>query len=243
MLDKEKDEGRLLKGDQDIPESEPIEPGGVKLTKLTWIRWLVFFLLVVYVLLTHYHAAILTAFGRYLMFDHPLQPADLIVCLAGSNIERGLETADIYQMGMAPKIFIAKEQPLDGYALIQEKGVGYPLYVDLLRYLLEDLGVPSSAILSDETPVSSTLAEAELVREIVETEGFRSIIVVTSAYHTRRTWLTYKKVFDEMNVQIRIRYSRYSEFHPADWWKNRVYLRTVVLEYQKLIYYWFHFLL
>jgi len=240
MFDKEKDQDVISKQDETKPESESIEPVGMKLTKLTWIRWVVFLLFVAYVLLSHYHASILTAFGRYLVVDQPLQPADLIVCLAGSNIERGLETAEIYHMGMAPLVFITREEPLDGYNLLQMRGLDYTESVDLLKELLEDLGVPSSVILTDNTTVNSTLAEAELVRKVVQEGGYDSLIIVTSPFHTRRTLLTFRKVFDETGVQIRMRYSRYSEFNPEDWWKNRRYLRTVIIEYQKLIYYWFN---
>jgi hypothetical protein len=29
----------------------------------------------------------------------------------------------------------------------------------------------------------------------------------------------------------------YSKFRPEDWWKTRGYVREVIMEYQKLIYY------
>jgi uncharacterized SAM-binding protein YcdF (DUF218 family) len=243
MFEKQKDPDTLPKPDETITESEPIEPARIKLTRLTWIRWFVFFLFVFYVLLSHYHATILTAVGRYLIVDHPLEPADLIVCLAGSNIERGLETAEIYHMGMAPRVFITREQPLDGYFLLQERGLDYTQNVDLLKKLLEDLGVPLSAILTDDTPVDSTLAEAKLIQGVVQEGHYRSLIIVTSPFHTKRTFLTFKKVLDNMDVQIRMRYSRYSEFRSEDWWKNRRFLRLVIIEYQKLIYYLFNYLL
>jgi uncharacterized SAM-binding protein YcdF (DUF218 family) len=243
MSNRKPDQDSLPIPDEAKPGPEPIEPARVKLTKLTWIRWFVFLIFILYLLLAHYHAFFLTSIGQYLVVDHPPQPVDLIVCLAGSNIERGLEATDMYHQGFAPRIFIAKEEPPDGYALLKERGLDYTLNVDLLKNLLEELGIPSPAILTDDTSVNSTLAEAELVRQVVQRGGCRSIMVVTSAFHTRRTYLTYKKVFGELDVLILMRYSRYSEFRPDNWWKNRRYLRSVIIEYQKLIYYWFSYLL
>jgi uncharacterized SAM-binding protein YcdF (DUF218 family) len=241
MSNTEPEQNSLPRPDKPKPGPVPIEPAQVRLTKWAWARWFVFLLFILYLILTQYHASFLTAIGQYLVVDHAPQPVDLIVCLAGNNIERGLETADVYRMGLAPRVFIAKEQPQEGDAFLQQRGLDYALNVDLLKDLLEDLGIPSAAILTDDTPVNSTLAEAELVRQVVQTGGYGSIMVVTSAFHTRRTYLTYKKVFRELDVLIRMRYSRYSAFRPDDWWKHRRYLRSVIIEYQKLIYYWFKY--
>ena len=85
--------------------------------------------------------------------------------------------------------------------------------------------------------MESTLAEAEVIRDVAAEKGYRSIILVTSPMHTRRSWLTFRKVFEDEKVDFIMAPSRYTEFRPEDWWKTRKYVKEVIIEYQKLIYY------
>ncbi|MBW1802980.1 MAG: YdcF family protein [Deltaproteobacteria bacterium] len=66
---------------------------------------------------------------------------------------------------------------------------------------------------------------------------FKSVIIVTSPTHSRRAWLTFKKVFEDDEIMITSLPSRYQAFDPKNWWTKRKYSKEVVFEYQKLIYY------
>ena len=213
------------------------EPEKGKIKKQQLFKWLFFLLFIIYILVSHYHAPILTRMGRYLILENPPEKSDLIVCLAGSNIERGLAAADAYRQGLAPKIFVAREEVPDGYELLMEKGIKYPETIDLMRSLLKDLGVPKSAIIRNDTQVGSTIAEARIVKIIVEQKGYKSLIIITSPYHSRRAWLTYRKVFEGTGVRILALPSKYSLFRSEDWWKHRRNVKKAIVEYQKLIFY------
>jgi uncharacterized SAM-binding protein YcdF (DUF218 family) len=232
----EKNQEKAFQADSNR-EITPIEPEKTRITKQHVIRWLIFLVFVIYVLITYFHASILTGLGRYLILEKPPEKSDLLVCLAGGNIERGLATADAYQDGLAPRIFIAREELPDGYELLRDRGVQYPESRDLFIRLLLDLGVPESAILTSDVRVNSTMAEARLVKEEAEEREIRSLILITSPIHTRRAWLTYRKVFEKTDVRIGIHPSEYSGFDPKDWWKKRRYVKQVIVEYQKLIFY------
>lgn len=201
------------------------------------IRWILFGILILYTLVGVYHAQLLTALGRYLVVEHPPSKSDLVVCLAGGNIERGLATADCYQKGLAPKIFIAPEEPPDSFELLKSRSIEYPRTVDLFVDLLLKLGVPRPAILIGERPSESTAGEARLVRELLARERYRSIILVTSPTHSRRSFLTFSKILGS-DVRIQVVPSPYSKFNPEDWWRHRKYAREVLWEYQKLAYYY-----
>jgi uncharacterized SAM-binding protein YcdF (DUF218 family) len=218
-------------------DSKPIEPERKRMGKAWVLKWLFFLLAIFYVLLSYYRVPILTGLGRYLIVEHPPQKSDLIVGLAGGNVDRGLAVADAYGKGLAPRIFVAREDPPDGYALLKERGVNYPESVDLMRIILEGLGIPRSAFLTSDRQAKSTFEEANLVKDVVMKSGYSSIIVITTPYHSRRAWLTFRKVFEENDVRLLMLPSPYSDFNPADWWKKRRYLREVIIEYQKLIYY------
>ena len=235
--------GYLESDDKDLNQEDPfrdigpLEPERGKLPKTGLFKWIFFLFVVVYILISYYHAPILTRLGRYLIVEHDPQKSDLIVCLAGGNIERGLATSDAYHKGLAPRIFLGREEFPDGYYLLKEKGLDYPESVDLLIMILEGLGIPRSALLISDRPVKSTFDEAKTVKALAVKNGYRSLILVTSPTHSRRAWLVFRKVFKDEKVRILALPSKYSEFRPEDWWKKRKYIREVIIEYQKLIFY------
>jgi uncharacterized SAM-binding protein YcdF (DUF218 family) len=220
-----------------IPDTGPIDPDGQKMVKLTLVRWVVLGFIVIYMLIAYFHAPILTVMGKYLVVKHSPEKSDLIVCLSGSNVERGLATADAYDMGFAPKIFLARETPPDGAAVLMERGLNYPENKDLLLMLLKGLGVPRDAMLISDKSVESLFEEAEMVKKVVDDGGYRSIIVITSPTHSRRAWLTFRKVFrGDENIRILVTPTSYSNYKPEEWWKKGPYAHEVISEYGKLIY-------
>lgn len=236
-----KEESVALRSETPL-DDRPIEPGRGGF-RIGWIKGLFFLIFAVYLLVTAFHAPLLTALGRYLVVKHTPEKSDLIVWLAGGIVDRGLETADAYRKGLAPKLFIAREVLPDGYDRLTERDIYFPTSADLSAALLNDLGVPKSALIFSEDTVTSTWDEAQQVKKAVDLHGFKSIIIITSPPHTRRTWLTYKKVFDKDKIRIIVLPSQYSDFRPEDWWKKRRYTRDVIFEYQKLILYFFQYFL
>lgn len=220
-----------------IPDMGPTGSDGQKMVNLALIRWIVLGFIVIYMLLAYFNGPILTGMGKYLIVAHSPEKSDLIVCLTGSNVERGLATADAYKGGFAPRIFLARETLPDGAAVLMERGLNYPENKDLLLMLLKGLGVPRDALLISDQSVGSLFEEAELVRKIVEERGYRSIIVITSPTQSRRAWLTFRKVFKgDEDIGILVTPSTYSNFNPKAWWKQGRYSREVLGEYGKLIY-------
>ena len=219
-----------------VPDATPIEPQGRKVTSPNFLKWFLFLIIIIYVLISYYHAPILTRIGKVLIVEHEPQKSDLIVCLAGRNVERGLAAADAYRRGLAPRILVSREELPDGYDLLRERGLQYPETRDLLVTMLKDLGVPESAILKGEASVKSTSEEAQRVRDLAESKHYRSIILITSPTHSRRAWLIFKRAMKEKETRLAMVPTRYSQFRPEDWWKRRRYVREVILEYEKLIY-------
>src|SRR4030042_5850333 len=216
--------------DESSQPASPFKPS-------TILKWLVFLFVIVYFLIAFFHVPILTGLGRYLVIQNPPEKSDLIVCMGGGNIERGLAAADAYKEGLAPNIYISREKLPDGYELLDEKGIEYPEEGDLLKRLLLDLGVPESAIIRGDVEIDNSWDEARLIREEVEKRGFKSIIIITSPTNSRRSWLKFRRVFEGTDIRVLSLPSKYSEFSAEGWWKDRSYLRDVLIEYEKLIYY------
>ena len=173
--------------------------------------------------------------------EHKPQKADLIVCLGGSGAGNSLAAVDVFQKGLAPYIFKAKELKPDGLDYVKSKIENYPTKFDLFTMIAEGFGIPAEAILSPEKRVGSTIEEANLVRAFVLDKGYKSVIVVTSLMHSRRAYLTFSRVFRDSEVKIISLPSHYQQFNPKDWWKKREYVKELIIEYQKLIYYKFKY--
>lgn len=205
--------------------------------RLSLWKWLIFAFFILYFVVTAYRLPLLIKLGEYLVVEHEGKGADLIVCIAGNNLERAPGAAAVYEKGLAPYIFRAKELTPDGFDYVKKKIGDYPAEFDLFTQIIRGFGIAPEVILSPDDRVGSTIEEARLVRDQALAKGFKSLILVTSPIQSRRTWLTFKKVFKKDNITILSLPSHYQAFNPKDWWKNREYAKEVIFEYQKLIYY------
>jgi uncharacterized SAM-binding protein YcdF (DUF218 family) len=120
---------------------------------------------------------------------------------------------------------------------LKQKGIAYPESVDLVMMIFKGLGVPETAVIRGDRPVQSTFEEAERVGALIKEKKYRSLILVTSPTHSRRAWLTFRQGIPDKDFRITVIPTPYSKFRAEDWWKTRRYVREVILEYQKLIYY------
>ena len=220
-----------------FPKPRPIEPEGSSQSRISVIKWLPILIILIYFGLSYFRIPVLTAIGQYLVVSYPPEKSDLIVCLGGNNVERGLATAEAYKMGLAPKIYIVREELPDGYRELKQRGIQYPESIDLLVMILKGLGVPEEAVIRGDVQSRSTWEEAELVKALAERMNYKSIILITSPTHTRRTYLSFRKIMGEKEYRLFIVPSPYSEFKPDTWWQSRRHAREVLFEYQKLLHY------
>jgi uncharacterized SAM-binding protein YcdF (DUF218 family) len=218
------------------PKSQPVEPEGTKWARPNALKWIFLVVVILYVGISYYHAPILKRLGRFLIVAHTPQKSELMVCLAGSNVDRALGAADAYKQGLAPKVFVSRGTVPDGYETLQQRGVSYPESRDLLAMALKSQGVPESALVMSDIPVKSTREEAVLVSAFMKEKGYRSVILITSPIQSRRTWLTFKRVIDSEETRIFVVPTSYSGFNAENWWGNRQYVGDVILEYEKLVY-------
>ena len=205
--------------------------------RLSIWKWLFFLFFVFYFVLSFYRIPLLIKLGEYLIVEHKAEKSDLIVCLAGEDIERALAVIDAYRQGLAPYIFRAKRVKPDGFDYLKEKVRSYPADFDLFEWIMKGFGIPRKVILTTDDGVDNTLDEVRAVRKFVLDRGFKSLILITSLTHSRRAWLTFKKVFKDHDIRIISLPSHYQQFNPKDWWTKRKYTRELIFEYQKLIYY------
>ena len=175
--------------------------------------------------------------GRYLQHEDPLAKADALFVLDGARVERWLEAYDLYVVGYAPRIVLSPGRDEPAERLLRARGIRYPREIELRRNALVQLGVPPDAVLTDMNPVDNTAEEAAALRDLARGRGWRSVIVVTSKYHTRRAGFAFRRAFDGTNVRIAMRASKYDYSDPARWWRRRSDFRFVISEWPKVFAY------
>jgi len=220
----------------ELEKYRPIEPESTRFKGSRVVNWIIFILFIVYMVISYYRVPILTALGNYLIVEHPLKKADLIVCTLDRPLEQSLMAADLYKKGLAPRIFIPEETPPDGLQILKEQGGRYPEVSGLFITTLKSLDVPESAFIVGELAVDSIQEEAKEVREVIMGKGYRSMIIVTPPSRARRAYLIFEKVFEGENLEIMMSPSRYADLKADNWWKRDRDFNEVVFECQKLLY-------
>jgi len=180
--------------------------------------------------------------ARALVVRSQLPHADALVVLAGSStyLERTHRAAELFSHGVAAKIVLTNDNLPSGWSASQERN---PLFVELATEELKRHGVPADKIEIVPGFVSSTYDEITRVREYSAARGLRSIVVVTSAYHSRRAWWTLRHVFRGSEVAIGLETAAPGQQSPwpSTWWWYRVGWQMVPVEYVKMVYYWLRY--
>jgi uncharacterized SAM-binding protein YcdF (DUF218 family) len=177
--------------------------------------------------------------ARWLVVEAPLARADAIVVLAGSStyFERAQKAAALFKEGRSPRIILTNDNRQGGWSSVEQRN---PFFYERTTSELTRAGVPQSAIEVIPQPVYSTRDEAVLLRRYSDTRGLRSLIVVTSAYHSRRALRTFRTVFATSSVQIGLEHppTGLQTPRPATWWLHLRGWLMVPNEYLKMVYYW-----
>lgn len=180
---------------------------------------------------------LLTAIGRYLITEHPLAKADLILVLSGQTLLRVPEAARIYHEGFAPKILLTREPTIRGTEELLRVGIRFPDSQETAITILEALRVPRSAILTIPDRADSTRAEMLAVARFLKSHPVKRLILVTSKGHTTRAY----KIFStglEPGIQLIMHPVPNDPYDPTHWWQDRSDAKDVLHEYQALADFW-----
>src|SRR5262249_20398352 len=151
------------------------------------------------------------------MHVDPLARSDAIIILGSQRIERTLEAGRLYREGWAPRVVIMRVRDLNRRSTLRDLGIRVPLYFDTQVSILQQMGVPASAIVEVREIVESTEGEARQIGGYARAHRFKRVIVVTSTYHTRRA-SRYLRCLAR-DTQTIMRDSRYSGSDPDAWWQ------------------------
>jgi uncharacterized SAM-binding protein YcdF (DUF218 family) len=196
----------------------------IKVSK--WLWGILFSAIILFV----FRAPVFEGIGSFLVFQDELEPSDAIVVLAGSYTGNRIEEAvRIFDKGMG-KVLV-----FSGYSYYP----GMDSHRGMKEYAIK-LGVPDDKIIAEKaTGEISTWGEALANIKLLERLKAKSLILVTSSFHTRRSHLVYERAIKSLNMDITLRVQpAYDPKVPyPGWWEIRSGKKIVFQEYIKLFYY------
>jgi uncharacterized SAM-binding protein YcdF (DUF218 family) len=182
-----------------------------------------------------FHEPILQFFGSCLIHEDKLEPADAIVVLSGSAFERGNKGAELIEQGYAKKVLCPGGNIDHTYLIL----IGDSIYEsDVTRKKILLNGIADSLVIAIHEG-TSTIEEAIGIRSYCSKNNIRSLIVVSSYFHTARVNRVYKNVFSKSGIKIIIRGANSVYFDEKYWWKDEYGLLNFNNEVIKSVYYFF----
>jgi uncharacterized SAM-binding protein YcdF (DUF218 family) len=177
-----------------------------------------------------------------LIVSSELPRADALVVLSGSGayVERTQYAAQLFAEERAPKIILTNDSERGPWSEEEQRNL---TFAERATAELRRGGVTADRIEVLPDAVSSTYTEALALRRYAAEHGLRSILVVTSAYHSRRALWTLRHVFQGSGVEVGLEAVAPGQQspRPATWWWHLTGWQMVAPEYPKLIYYWLHY--
>jgi len=178
---------------------------------------------------------ILRAAGWALVADEPIEAADIIVVSHDAYGAGVLEAADLLHSGVATGVAIFTGSPDPVAAEFIRRGVPYEDEAARSVRQLRSLGVDTI----DQIPghVGGTEDEGPVLAGWCSRQGFRSVIVVSTADHSRRLRRVLHRSLKghQTRVMIHLASPRYTHFDPDRWWGSRGGVRVEIEELEKLL--------
>lgn len=173
------------------------------------------------------HRVILDKAGDFLYEKDELKPADVIVVLSGEASERVEYGVKLFREGWARK---------DRLVLTGGTVVWKYSWSDLMKKHAMSLGIPEKNIILEER-AHNTEEEAKFTKELLNKQGYKSLMLVTSPYHSKRAAVIFRKVM-EKDIKVISAPVEDSWFVFRDWWLRRHERAVILNEYAKLIWLW-----
>jgi uncharacterized SAM-binding protein YcdF (DUF218 family) len=199
---------------------DPSQRGGIISSLIALVAAI--FLLAVLYLARH---PIFRLVGEGWVVEDTLDHSDAIFVLSDDNFyaDRATRASQVYRQGLAP-IVVASGRRLRPYAGVAE----------LIEHDLIERGVPKDKILRVAHDADNTREEAITLAQVAKQKKWRSIIVVTSNFHTRRARYIFSHVFPK-DTKVRITGARDGDFDPERWWEKRISVKDLSREIAGMI--------
>lgn len=175
---------------------------------------------------------ILEGVGRWLVVDDG-QPGELIVVLVGGDPDRDRLALELYGRGRAREIWFANDRNLPESDPANDAGK--------MAYRFQQQGVARDRIKLLPS-ARNTTQEAQRVAERLATlspaERPRSVNVVTTAFHTRRASMIFRKYLSPLGVKVYMAASTDESLPVHEWWMHPRTRSIFTQELAKILFSW-----
>ena len=180
-------------------------------------------------------APAMTAYARWLIVEEPFDRVDAALVLGGGEGERLAAAIQLFRSEKARGIVILGP---DAPFLKVYAGEDSLTQGEAKRRIAVKKGVPDSLV-TLVLGAQSTYEEAITAREASRGARWKSIAVVTSPFHTRRARATFRKVFENPDLEVKIYHLpiERSSQNPDHWWHRESDTMAVITESIKLGFY------
>jgi uncharacterized SAM-binding protein YcdF (DUF218 family) len=214
------------------PEKTPTQ------RSFSWRKIAISLALILTIALFLSHEYILRQLGRFLVFEQEPEKADVIVVLNGRDTERALAAVDLYNNGYAHLIVMAQGSKQPGCDEFWKRVGKHWNSKVFFQRAIEAMGVPENSFRRIGDGITSTYDEANVTKDFLVRNGFKSILLVTSKWHSKRAHVTFESVLKKnQDISITTHASKYDTFNPDTWWKSENHAELVFEEYVRLLYY------
>lgn len=152
--------------------------------------------------------------------DEPAAHADVILVLGDDNFyaDRATHAAELFRQGVAPEVVVS------GRRLRPNAGI-----CELMEHDLIERGVPKDKIEKFTHDANSTREEAEALAKLLKERRWKSVVIVTSNYHTRRARYIFDRIFPA-GIVVTVASARDGDFDPERWWEKRQSVKLFLRE-------------
>ncbi len=164
--------------------------------------------------------------------DEPAQVDAIVILLNPGSPARTIKAAELYAEGLAPRIVLAGGEDLRSQLDFVPPGFSWPRSSDANVQGLQSLDIPTSSIVVVDSPEAyDTAHELTAVAKRCRSEGWSRVILVTSASHTRRARMIWRRVAPRID--------EYTVAAPQPgfdhWWSSGRGRKAVMYEYGAIV--------
>jgi hypothetical protein len=166
--------------------------------------------------------------------QRPINSADVIVVAIDAGGAGTLGAADLEHRGVSDHVAVFHDPPTEADREFLRRGLPYDDRAAISTRQLQLLGVRNI----EQVPRTTTGSEeeGEILPGWCQRHGHHSVVLVTSADHSRRLSRILRRSLRGDPVSVTVVASPYSNFNPDNWWKTRAGARTEIVELEKLVF-------
>ena len=170
---------------------------------------------------------ILSSYAEFYTVNNATSGADAIVVLSGGKASRIPHALNLFAENYAPRLLLTdeKKRSLRFAHLFSTNEEIAQAMIDELK-----LSVPIITVASLKGGATSTFDEAYDLRKFSEAEGFKRLILVTDAFHTRRAYHAFQTVFSGSEIRLEMSAAQNDFFNESNWWTSDQGISAYVLE-------------